>query len=64
MPGRSFEIRFPNGDFEIDAAEYPPPTVGDTIRRRGQFWRVTARSRGAPIVVRVEPAPDPRKSPR
>jgi hypothetical protein len=54
MPGRSFEIRYPNGDFEIDAAPYPPPAVGDAIRRKGQLWRVTARTEGKPVVVRVE----------
>jgi hypothetical protein len=57
MPGRSFEILYPNGDFEIDASgQSPPPAVGDTIRRKGQLWRVTAATGGRPIIVRVEPA--------
>jgi hypothetical protein len=42
IPGRSFEIRFPDGDFEIDAGtRRPPPDVGDTLRRRGKLWKVT-----------------------
>ena len=57
MPGRSFQIKFPNGDFEIDAShDRAPPEIGDTIRRRGRLWRVTARSDGKPVIVRVEPA--------
>ena len=63
MPGRIYEIRFPNGDFEIDAgSQNPPPAVGDTIRRRGQLWRVTAKSEtGRRIVVRVTPNPAARQ---
>jgi len=61
MPGRSFEIRYPNGDFEIDVGPYPPPTVGNTIRRKGQLWRVTATTDDRPVVVRVEPEVDPAK---
>jgi hypothetical protein len=54
MPGRSFEIRFPDGTFEIDASNaHPPPEIGDTIRRSGKLWRVTARSDGMPVIVRV-----------
>jgi hypothetical protein len=55
MPGRSFEIIYPNGDFEINASrQHPPPAVGDTIRRQGKLWRVTARTDGKPVIVRVE----------
>lgn len=55
MPGRSFEVRYPDGDFEIDASQnQPPPAVGATIRRKGQLWRVTARTDGKPVVLRVE----------
>jgi hypothetical protein len=57
MPGRSFEVIYPSGDFEIDASrQHPPPKVGDTIRRKGKLWRVTATTDGKPVVVRVEPA--------
>jgi hypothetical protein len=55
MPGRSFEIVYPNRDFEIDASgQHPPPSVGDTISRRGQLWRVFATTDGKPVIVRVE----------
>ena len=55
MPGRSFAIRYPNGDFEIDAfSRHAPPAVGETIRRRGKLWTVTAYADGPPVVVRVE----------
>jgi hypothetical protein len=55
MPGRSFEIVYPNGDYEIDASgQHPPPTVGDTIRRQGKLWRVTATTDGKPVMVRVK----------
>jgi len=57
MPGRSYEVIFPNGDFEIDAGtQGPPPAVGDVIRRKGTFWRVTATQGQSPIIVRVEAA--------
>ncbi len=55
MPGRNFQIIYPNGDFEIDAAlQQPPPAAGDTIRRRGKLWRVVATTDGKPFIVRVE----------
>ena len=55
MPGRTFEIVYPNGDFEIDASgRHAPPTVGDTICRQGKLWRVTATTDGKPVIVRVE----------
>jgi acyl dehydratase len=55
MPGRSFEIVYPNGDYEIDASrQHDPPAVGDTIRRHGKLWRVTATTAGKPVIVRVE----------
>jgi hypothetical protein len=55
MPGRSFVVRFPDGTFEIDASNaHPPPEVGDTIRRSGKLWRVTATTDGKPVIVRVK----------
>ena len=57
MPGRSFQIIYPNGDFEIDASgQHAPPDVGDTIRRKGKLWRVTQATGARPIILRVEPA--------
>ena len=56
MRGRSFEIRFPDGTFEVNADnQHPPPEVGATIRRVGKRWRVIARTDGTPVVVRVAP---------
>jgi hypothetical protein len=63
MPGRSFEIRFPNGDFEVDASgQRPPPEVGETIRRNGKLWKVTARRDARPVIVQVELVEEPAKS--
>jgi hypothetical protein len=40
MPGRLFEIRYPNGDFEMSAfTQQPPPEIGETLRRKGKLWR-------------------------
>jgi acyl dehydratase len=55
MPGRLFEIRFPNGDFEVDASrQKAPPAIGETLRLRGKLWRVAERREGPPVTVRVE----------
>jgi len=59
VPGRLFEIRYPNGDFEMDAfTQQPPPEIGETLRRRGQLWRVVSKTFDEPFIVRVEPVPD------
>lgn len=55
MPGRLFEIRYPDNYFEFDArTEAPPPAVGDTLHRRGKLWSVTSRTDDTPVIVRVE----------
>jgi hypothetical protein len=55
MSGRSFIIRYPDGDFEIDAGtKSPPPKLGDTLSRRGALWKVTGRIDGRPVIIRVE----------
>jgi hypothetical protein len=66
MPGRIYEIRYPNGDFEIDAGtQRPPPVVGDTIWRRGEVWKVTSTDdTEKPVVVRVEPDGEAKRSRR
>jgi hypothetical protein len=61
MPGRLFEIRYPNGDFEFDAGPRPAPSVGEVIERKGKSWRVVTKSEGRPIVLRVEATADDRK---
>jgi hypothetical protein len=65
MPGSVFEIRYPNGDFEMAASrQLPRPVVGDTLRRKGQLWKVVSATHQEPWVLRVEPADDRRRSPR
>ena len=55
MPGRLFEIRYPDNYFEFDArTNTPPPEVGDTLRRRGKLWKVTSTTDDTPVIVRVE----------
>jgi hypothetical protein len=59
MPGRLFEIRYPNGDFEMSAfTQQRPPEIGETLRRRGKLWRVVSKTNYEPFVMRVEPVPD------
>lgn len=63
MPGRLFEIRYPDNYFEFDARTgAPPPKVGDTLRRRGRLWKVTSRTDDIPVIVEVAPAEERRKT--
>jgi hypothetical protein len=65
MPGSLFEIRYPDGDFEMDAfTQQPPPQIGETLRRRGKLWRVVSKTTYEPFVVQVEPVPDQGKAAR
>jgi hypothetical protein len=65
MPGRLFEIRYPNGDYEMDAfTQQAPPDVGETLRRRGRLWRVVSRTTYEPFVVQVQPVPERGNPPR
>lgn len=59
-----FEIRYPDGDYEIVAAERTPPAIGETIRHKGQLWKVTSTTDGRSVVVHVELAGDRAKSKR
>jgi hypothetical protein len=53
--GRAFQIRYPNGDFEIAVSQRSsPPVVGETMRRRGRLWRVRETSDGEYLVLHVE----------
>jgi hypothetical protein len=36
VPAKAFVIRFPNGDFEYDFTRRTLPSIGGTIRRKGQ----------------------------
>jgi hypothetical protein len=53
----SFEIRYPDGDFEVDYT-VRSPVVGDTIWRKGRPWKVTHMTSGWPVVAYVELAAD------
>src|SRR6188768_3279841 len=42
MRSEVFEIRYPDGDFEIAATQvHSLPVVGDQFRRKDRLWRVT-----------------------
>jgi hypothetical protein len=56
MPARAFVIRFPDGDFEYDITRSVPPSVGETLRRRGVTWSVTHRTHGDVVTIYVEQA--------
>ncbi len=65
MPGCLFEIRYPNGDFEMSAfTQQRPPEIGETLRRRGKLWKVVSKTNHEPFVMRVEPLPDRGKADR
>jgi hypothetical protein len=59
MSGGLYEIRFPNGEFEIAYTQKHPPDIGDTLQRRGELWRVVSKTIKAPLALRVEPAEEP-----
>lgn len=64
MGTRPVRDRYPDGDYEIVAAERSPPAVGETIRHKGQLWKVTSTTDGMSVVVQVELAGDDAKSKR
>jgi hypothetical protein len=41
MPEKALVIRYPNGDFEYAFTGRRPPVIGDTLKRKGEQWRVT-----------------------
>lgn len=50
-----YELRFPDGDFELGITSHPPE-VGDLLSRRRQRWRVNYVSPGPAPVAYVERA--------
>ena len=55
MPLKAFVVRFPNGDFEYDVRSRGAPEVGETMRRRGELWKVTTLdTRDAVVTIHVE----------
>jgi hypothetical protein len=41
MPAKALLIRYPDGDFEYDFTRRALPAIGETMRRKGERWRVT-----------------------
>ena len=63
MRSEVFEIRYPDGDFEIAATQIDRlPVAGDRIRRKDRLWQVTYTEGRRPVLVHVELAGD--QSPR
>ena len=55
MRSEVFEIRYPDGDFEIAATQiHSLPVAGDQFRRKDRLWRVTYTEGRRPVLVHVE----------
>jgi hypothetical protein len=55
MRSEVFEIRYPDGDFEIAATQvHRLPVAGDRFRRKDRLWRVTYTEGRRPVLVHVE----------
>jgi hypothetical protein len=55
MRSEVFEIRYPDGDFEIAATQiHRLPVAGDRFRRKDRLWQVTYTEGRRPVLVHVE----------
>jgi hypothetical protein len=55
MRSEVFEIRYPDGDFEIAATQiHPLPVAGDRLWRKDRLWQVTYTEGRRPVLVHVE----------
>jgi len=55
MRSEVFEIRYPDGDFEVAATQvHGLPVAGDRFRRKDRLWRVTHTEGRRPVLVYVE----------
>jgi hypothetical protein len=55
MRSEVFEIRYPDGDFEIAATQiHRLPVAGDRLRRKNRLWQVTYTEGRRPVLVHVE----------
>jgi len=55
MQSEVFEIRYPDGDFEIAATQmHRLPVAGDQLRRKDRLWRVVRTEGRRPVLVHVE----------
>jgi hypothetical protein len=58
MRATSFQIMFPDGDYEFNTTtERRLPSIGDQIERRRQLWTVTRITDQDPAIVYVELVP-------
>ena len=55
MSAKAFLIRYPDGDFEYDFTRQALPAIGDTVRRKGERWRVTRLVGNGVLTAHVEP---------
>jgi hypothetical protein len=44
-------IRYPDGDFEYDFTRQALPAIGDTVKRKGERWRVTRLGLGNRVLT-------------
>jgi hypothetical protein len=55
MRSEVFEIRYPDGDFEIAATQiHRLPVAGDRLRRKNRLWQVTYTEGRRPVLIHVE----------
>jgi hypothetical protein len=55
MRSEVFEIRYPDGDFEIAATQiHRLPAAGDRFRRKDRLWQVTRTEGRRPVLIHVE----------
>jgi hypothetical protein len=47
-------IRYPDGDFEYDFTRQALPAIGDTVKRKGERWRVTRLVESGVLTAYVE----------
>jgi hypothetical protein len=63
MRSEVFEIRYPDGDFEMAATQiHGVPVAGDRFRRKNRLWQVTYTEGRRPVLIHVEPVDE--RSPR
>jgi hypothetical protein len=54
MPAKPLLIRYPDGDFEYDFTRQALPAIGETMRRKGERWRVTRITGDSVLTAYVE----------
>jgi hypothetical protein len=58
MAAKAFVIMFPGGDFEYGVNGGRFPSIGDTLRLRGELWAVTRIVRDGADTVFVQRVED------